>query len=149
MSLDAAIGGAAPLELGKGWTLGWIGSIAVPPELLRDILLEPDEKRPSHRIWSQHGPTGAYPDQVILAARLRLRALAHAMQEVFHDEAADRAADADEIWLHDNVFRAAAHEPLIVLANGDIGFDPEGWRLRLIELSGSGSQAVSLGVDTT
>jgi hypothetical protein len=105
----------------------------VPPQLLRDILLSGADD-PSGMDDSSGQSRAGHAAEVILAAQLRVRALAEVLQDVFFGEPADDGAD-EVILLHDNVFVAAASEPLIVVTGSDIGFDPAGLRLRLRALA--------------
>jgi hypothetical protein len=70
---------------------------------------------------------------VTIAARLRVRALVRVLQEILH--CGTVGGDADLIFLHNNVFVAAASEPLIGLTDGDIGFDPESLRSRILQFA--------------
>jgi hypothetical protein len=93
------------------------------------LTLEDGRERPG--LTLEDGRERPYAADVILAAHVRLRALAGVLQDLFLGE----SADSDVILLHDNVFVAAACEPLIAASNNDIAFDPEGWRRRLLRLA--------------
>jgi hypothetical protein len=120
-----------------------IAAVEVSPQLLRDILLGEGDVPPSppvapgtERSTSPAATCAAetvmgHPADVILAAQVRLRALAGVLRDLFLDE----TADTDVILLHDNVFVTAACEPLIAAPNDDIAFDREGWRRRLLRLA--------------
>lgn len=134
----------APADL-----LDRIAHIDVPPGLLRDILLGQADPLSARQV-----PSGArqltgtiamwiagHPADVVLAARLRLRALVCVLQDLFPCGAADD--EADVVLVHDDMFMAAAREPLIPLTDGDIGFDPEGLRSRLVRIANGRGGACS------
>ena len=123
-------GGAAIIAL-----LERIAPVAVPPQLLRDILLG-GAADPSGTTDSNAGVGLGHAAEVVLAARMRLRALAEVLQDALFGGIADDGAD-EVILLHDNVFVAAASEPLIALTGDDIGFDPAALRRRLCALAGA------------
>jgi hypothetical protein len=121
-----------------------VAHIEVPPTLLRDILMSRVDLPSPRRVPSAARPvTGAvvtgvagHTADVVLAARLRLRALACVLQDIFPGVAA--AGDADVVLVHDDLFVAAVREPLIALPDGDIGFDPEGLRRCVAGLADAG-----------
>ncbi len=117
-----------------------VAHIQVPPRLLRDILLSrvdlPPPRSPTPQAFTGTIATARHPADVVLAARLRLRALASVLQHLFPACAAD--GDTDVILVHDDLFVAAVREPLIALPNGDIGFDPEALRRRVLRLADAG-----------
>src|SRR5262249_51028333 len=107
------------------------GAIEVPPRLLRDVLLGDDTLPPSWVLRARASSLGVGREPgIVFAARLRLRALMMALQDLFLPTVQD---DSDIVLLHDKVFEAAAGEPLIALPDGDIGFDRESLRSRLLQ----------------
>jgi hypothetical protein len=130
-------------ERGRHRLLEQIAHVEVPPTLLRDILMRRVDPPPPRRSPAARAVIGrlaavvaGHPADVVLAARLRLRALACVLQDLFPGGAVDD--DADVILVHDDLFVAAVREPLIALPGGDIGFDPEGLRRRVVRLADAG-----------
>jgi len=107
---------------------------------LRDVFLSrvdlPPPRSPAPQAFTGTIATAGYPVDVVLAARLRLRGMASVLQDLFPACAAD--GDTDAILVHDDLFVAAVREPLIALPNGDIGFDPEALRRRVLRLADAG-----------
>jgi hypothetical protein len=124
-----------------GWLLERIARVEVPPSLLRDILLDHADL-PQHRPGSPAAHrvvdavvsrVASHSADVVLAARVRVRALAYLLHDRFLRGAP--ADEADVILLRDDMFLAASIEPLIMLTDGDIGFDPDGLHSRLLRLA--------------
>jgi len=120
--------------------------IELPPELLRDILhgggalVAPDSPDLfAASIAARVGAMGIEGEagDVVLAARLRVLALARVLRDHFVETPAAPSDENDVVFLNRAVFVAATDEPLIVLSDGHVGFDPGGLRSRLMRLVGA------------
>src|SRR5712671_131690 len=110
--------------------------VAVPPDLLRDVLhahAHPDMNGRGATLSDLilgrvgAGVPGSHSD-IVLAAKLRTLSLACLVRDHVLDEWVRWENPSGIVLFHRSLFLAAAAEPLALLPNGDIGFDPESLR---------------------
>ncbi len=70
---------------------------------------------------------------IALAAKIRILSLACLVRDHALDEWVKCENPNGIVLFHHSLFREAATEPLILLSNNDIGFDPAGLRRRVLE----------------
>jgi hypothetical protein len=122
--------------------------VDVPPDLMRDVLHAHAQSAVhgsggtlsaliSGRISGRVGVGGVsgHHADIVLAAKARILSLACLVRDHVLDEWVRRDDPNGIVLFHKSLFLAAAAEPLILLPNGDIGFDPQGLRRRVLELT--------------
>jgi hypothetical protein len=124
--------------------LARLEQVDVPPDLLRDVLHAHAQSnvRGSGGMLSAlilgrvgaRGMSGSHAD-IVLAAKVRILSLACLVRDHVLDEWIRREDPNGIVLFHRSLFLAAAAEPLILLPDGDIGFDPESLRRRVLELT--------------
>jgi hypothetical protein len=117
--------------------------VAVAPDLLRDVLhahAQSEVKGKGVTLSDlilgrvDAGASGSHAD-IVLAAKLRILSLACLVRDRVLDEWVRWENPNGIVLFHRSLFLAAAAEPLALLPNGDIDFDPESLRRRVLELT--------------
>jgi hypothetical protein len=118
--------------------------VDVPPDLLRDVLhahARATTRGPAETLTGlilgrlAADPSSGSKADIALAARLRILSLACLVRDHVVDDWIKREDANGIVLFHRSLFLAAAAEPLVLLPNNDIGFDPARFRRRVLELT--------------
>jgi hypothetical protein len=127
-------------DLDASALLARLEQIDVSPDLLRDVaiaaaggLREPLQSL-IFGIVARRESSGNRAD-IALAVKVRIMSLARLVREHALNEWVEEEDKNGIVLFHNNLFRAAATEPLILLADDNIGFDATSLRHRVLELT--------------
>ncbi len=119
-----------------------LAAIEVPADLLQRALDDYSRRAatgapaPLSAIIHEHVVTLGLPgdpNELVLAARLRILALACVVRDGLLEEWVRRGDPGGSVLFHASLFEAAAAEPLVLLPPDGIGFDPESLRRNVLQ----------------